>query len=116
MSYIFLTTLLDIVKELGGSHFFPKRNPSHQITLSFRGDQYEVFDYLKFKVSTDEIECGIILKSELTNGRYVPLKEYVFLLVEYLEDEFYQPISLKPLTARFYFMGEISIKQYPIKN
>jgi len=110
MSYIFLTTLLDIVRELGGYHFFPHKNDSHHITISFRSRDFEVFDHIKMKVSTGENECGVVVRTEITDGKFVTLKEYTYLLVEFLEIEFNKTISLRPLTARFYFLGEQSIK------
>ena len=114
MSYIFLNKLLEIVKELNGYHFFPMKNDNHDITISFRGKDLEVFDHLKLKVSTRELECGVVIKSELTKGNYVNLKEYTYLLVEFLEVEFSKTISMKPLTARFYFLGEVREKNIQI--
>ena len=116
MSYVFLTTFSEIVRELGGYLFFPKKNDSYHITLSFRGDDLEIFDHLKLKISTSEKECGVVIRSEITNGKYMSLKEYIYLLVEFLEWEFLLPISLKPLTARFYFMGEITHKKLQLLN
>lgn len=116
MSHQFISTLTKIVKELGGTHFFPNSDIFHDLTIVFRKDNLEIFDHVKFKITPAEIDCGISLKSKLTLGKYVPLKVYVYHLVEYMEEEFCTTILLPPTTARFYFRGEIEYKNYPLKN
>jgi hypothetical protein len=114
MKYNFLDTVLKITKELNGRVCKPIKDQSNDLEVSFMDENCIIYDHLKLKVSMDDYECGVIIKSSITNGEYVSLKTYTFLLVDRLEYEFGKTISLKPCTSRFYFLGELDQKNIKI--
>ena len=116
MRYNFIDTITQITKELGGNLFTNQNKQWYDLGISFNDGGYVIFDYLDLKVSLHNRECGVIIKSSLTNGKYVSLTTYTFLLVEWLEEQFGKTISLKPFTSRFYFLGEVEEKNIQILN
>ena len=116
MRYDFFDTITKITKELGGEIFTTQHKQWYDLGLSFNQDGYMVLDHLDLKVSVQNCECTVIIKSSLTNGKYVSMTAYTFLLVEWLEDQFGKTISLKPFTSRFYFLGEMEEKNTQIFN
>src|SRR5687767_14127829 len=107
MSNVFSDTRKEIIWELGGFIFYPNNEPWYDLGLAFYVNGLFFFDHLELKVSVTDKDCGIIIKSQITNGRYVPLNVYTFCLVESLEKELCITISIKPTTSRYYFLGEI---------
>lgn len=111
MSYIFLDTIIKITGELGGFVFYPKNERWYDLGLAFYTNGNFFFDHLDLRFSRQDKDCGVIIKSSVTNDNHVPLNIYTFLLIESLEKELGITISIKPFTANFYFPGEILKKQ-----
>ena len=106
MKYFFISAINQITKELGGQTIYPKINQEYDLILHFNFYGKEFVDYLSLKVFLKDEDCGIIVRTSITNKKFVPISTYTFLLVENLEEKFHTNISLKQFTAEFYFKGE----------
>ncbi len=106
MKYFFISAINQITKELGGQTIYPRINQEYDLILHFNFQGKEFIDYLSLKVFLKDEDCGIIVRSSITDKNYIPISTYTFLLVENLEEKLHSNISLKHFTAGFYFKGE----------
>jgi|LakMenEpi03Aug12_release.lakeMendotaPanAssembly.Ray.scaffolds.fasta_scaffold886900_2 hypothetical protein len=101
--------IIQLVIELDGGVMFPQENNKNELLVSFNRNGKSIIDQLQMEVCRSEKEFGVKIKSFITNGKLVDLAIWTFLLVEKIESEFNSRISLKPITSKYYFLGEKKI-------
>lgn len=107
MKYIFLPTLIKIVQFIDGSIYYPKsiKKSGYHIGIIFYLNGKIFIDNLVLIPVDQEIDCGIMIRSFITNGRLVSLAEYTCILVDTIEDNYKIDLLMCPLTYRFYYIG-----------
>jgi hypothetical protein len=107
MKYTFLPTLNKIVQFIDGSIYFPKctKDLGYHIGIFFYLDGKVFIDNLVLIPVDQEVDCGIMIRSFLTNGRLISLAEYTCILIDTIEDYYKLTLLMCPLTYRFYNIG-----------
>ena len=115
MDYIFLTSFRRIVNDLTGSTFFPRKPKSNYHIGVFFSIKGKIFtDNLFLKCVPEEKDCGVLIKSNITNGRLVSLAEYTFILVNLLENYYGVEFIMNKRTFKFYQVGGRVKNRYEI--
>jgi hypothetical protein len=103
----------ELVTEMGGGLMRPKNKDDTELIISFTSMGKSIVDRIQLKICHTENEFGIVLKSFITQNKFVSIKEWTYLLVEYLEKEFQVDVILKGSICKYYFLGQ---KEYQNKN
>lgn len=103
----FLKTINDIVSELGGFIFFPKDELWYDLGLAFYHNRIFFFDHIDFKIFLVNNNGEVLIRSPVTDKKYVSVTVYTYLLVGCLEREFEDKIFLKSITIKYYLIGEL---------
>lgn len=113
-NHIFLEVLHEIITELGGRTFIPRNRDLFDFGVIFLNGNKTFFDNIEYKHFSREKECGVVLKSSITDKKFISIKTYTFLLVNEMEKFFGRPIKLTGITAKYYFLGELEISNTSI--
>jgi hypothetical protein len=107
MKYTFLPTLNKIVQFIDGSIYFPKctKDSGYHIGIFFYINGQIFIDNLVLIPVDQEVDCGIMIRSFITNGRLISLAEYTCILIHTIEDCYKLNLLMCPLTYRFYNIG-----------
>jgi len=103
----------ELVTDLGGGMMRPKNKDDTELLISFTSKGKSIVDRIQLKISHSENEFGVVLKSFITQNKYVSIKVWTYLLIEFLEEEFQVDVILKGSICKYYFLGQ---KEFQNKN
>lgn len=103
----------ELVTDMGGGMMRPKNKDDTELIISFTSMGKSIVDRIQMKICHSENEFGVVLKSNITQHKFVSIKVWTYLLIEFLEREFQVDVILKGSICRYYFLGQ---KEFQDKN
>ena len=103
----------ELVTDMGGGMMRPKNKDDTELIISFTSMGKSMIDRIQLKICHSENEFGVVLKSHITQNKFVSIKVWTYLLIEFLEKEFQVDVILKGSICRYYFLGQ---KEFQDKN